>query len=215
MDHLDGGHESLHKREVEPHPLFLGKIVLRSVATPTVQQEIKGVPRKGNDRDGPTAVDHIVAALPHARASVRCRSVDGLFRDFRQQAVGPWWVEQRCIRAPSRIPERSHSPVSTILIRYLSTAHNRDIAAVRAAIATPWSNGQTEGQITRLKLIKRQMYPAKPPFTGAARRNDDATLAYRALPSWTPRGGAALRGFAPGRKLALRRFRAKRRVPQA
>jgi transposase len=29
---------------------------------------------------------------------------------------------------------------------------------VRAAIATSWSNGQTEGQITRLKLVKRQMY---------------------------------------------------------
>jgi len=27
-----------------------------------------------------------------------------------------------------------------------------------AAITSPWSNGQTEGQITRLKLIKRQMY---------------------------------------------------------
>jgi hypothetical protein len=26
------------------------------------------------------------------------------------------------------------------------------------AIISPWSNGQTEGQITRLKLIKRQMY---------------------------------------------------------
>jgi len=25
-------------------------------------------------------------------------------------------------------------------------------------IISPWSNGQTEGQITRLKLIKRQMY---------------------------------------------------------
>jgi len=25
-------------------------------------------------------------------------------------------------------------------------------------IVSPWSNGQTEGQITRLKLIKRQMY---------------------------------------------------------
>jgi transposase len=25
-------------------------------------------------------------------------------------------------------------------------------------IASPWSNGQTEGQITRLKLVKRQMY---------------------------------------------------------
>lgn len=34
----------------------------------------------------------------------------------------------------------------------------RDIAAVRAAIVTAWSNGQTEGQITKLKLVKRQMY---------------------------------------------------------
>lgn len=30
--------------------------------------------------------------------------------------------------------------------------------AVAAALVQPWSNGQTEGQITRLKLIKRQMY---------------------------------------------------------
>ena len=34
----------------------------------------------------------------------------------------------------------------------------RDEAAVRAAMTSPWSNGQTEGQITRLKLVKRQMY---------------------------------------------------------
>ena len=33
-----------------------------------------------------------------------------------------------------------------------------DEAAVRAAIVEPWSNGQTEGQVTRLKLVKRQMY---------------------------------------------------------
>jgi len=33
-----------------------------------------------------------------------------------------------------------------------------DQAAVRAAIVEPWSSGQVEGQITRLKLIKRQMY---------------------------------------------------------
>jgi hypothetical protein len=33
-----------------------------------------------------------------------------------------------------------------------------DEAAVQAAITSPWSNGQTEGQITRLKLVKRQMY---------------------------------------------------------
>ena len=35
-------------------------------------------------------------------------------------------------------------------------ASDRD--AVRAALVHPWSNGQTEGQITKLKLVKRQMY---------------------------------------------------------
>ena len=34
----------------------------------------------------------------------------------------------------------------------------QDGAAVRAALTTPWSSGQTEGQINRLKLLKRQMY---------------------------------------------------------
>lgn len=34
----------------------------------------------------------------------------------------------------------------------------KDSAAIRAAIASAWSNGQTEGQITKLKLVKRQMY---------------------------------------------------------
>jgi transposase len=34
----------------------------------------------------------------------------------------------------------------------------RDAAAVTAAVTLPWSNGQVEGQIHRLKLVKRQMY---------------------------------------------------------
>lgn len=34
----------------------------------------------------------------------------------------------------------------------------KDDNAIRAALTTPWSNGQTEGQVNRLKLIKRQMY---------------------------------------------------------
>lgn len=33
-----------------------------------------------------------------------------------------------------------------------------DQAAVQAALSLPWSNGQVEGQVNRLKLIKRQMY---------------------------------------------------------
>jgi transposase len=34
----------------------------------------------------------------------------------------------------------------------------KDISAVTAAVDTPWSTGQVEGQINRLKMIKRQMY---------------------------------------------------------
>ena len=42
--------------------------------------------------------------------------------------------------------------------RFLANGVVRDKPAVRAAIIEPWSNGQTEGQITKLKLVKRQMY---------------------------------------------------------
>jgi hypothetical protein len=37
-------------------------------------------------------------------------------------------------------------------------AARQDIDAVRNAVLEPWSNGQTEGQINRLKAIKRAMY---------------------------------------------------------
>lgn len=33
-----------------------------------------------------------------------------------------------------------------------------DIQAVRNAVIEPWSNGQTEGQINRLKTLKRSMF---------------------------------------------------------
>jgi transposase len=47
---------------------------------------------------------------------------------------------------------------STSLIASFARGVAKDEAAVRAAMTLPWSNGQTEGQITRLKLVKRQMY---------------------------------------------------------
>ena len=34
----------------------------------------------------------------------------------------------------------------------------RDSAAVEAAVTSEWSSGQVEGQVTRLKLVKRSMY---------------------------------------------------------
>ncbi len=42
--------------------------------------------------------------------------------------------------------------------RSFAATVRRDQAPVEAAISSEWSNGQTEGQITRLKFLKRQMY---------------------------------------------------------
>lgn len=44
------------------------------------------------------------------------------------------------------------------LIASFANGVTKDYAAIQAAISSPWSNGQTEGQITKLKLVKRQMY---------------------------------------------------------
>ncbi len=45
------------------------------------------------------------------------------------------------------------SPLSSFAKGIIADRH-----AVQAAIIQLWSNGQTEGQITKLKLVKRQMY---------------------------------------------------------
>jgi len=46
----------------------------------------------------------------------------------------------------------------TGLLASLATGLAADRAAVDAALSEPWSSGQVEGQITKLKLLKRQMY---------------------------------------------------------
>ncbi len=46
----------------------------------------------------------------------------------------------------------------TSLVASFANGVVKDKKAVSAAITSPWSNGQTEGQITKLKLVKRQMY---------------------------------------------------------
>jgi transposase len=54
---------------------------------------------------------------------------------------------------------RSQAQASAVPpIADLSRSLGRDLAAVLAALSHPWSNGQTEGQVNRLKLVKRQMY---------------------------------------------------------
>jgi transposase len=56
------------------------------------------------------------------------------------------WCERAC--KEDALPE----------LRRFAEGLKDDWAAVKAAITLPWSNGQTEGQINRLKMIKRQMF---------------------------------------------------------
>ncbi len=44
------------------------------------------------------------------------------------------------------------------LVAAFANGIEKDKAAVQAAVTSAWSNGQTEGQICKLKLVKRQMY---------------------------------------------------------
>jgi len=60
------------------------------------------------------------------------------------QALSSWLVDARA----SGVPQ----------LRNFAKGLLRDYDAVQAALSLPWSNGQTEGQVTRLKCIKRQLY---------------------------------------------------------
>jgi transposase len=64
--------------------------------------------------------------------------------------------ERQADGLPTWLENAEQSAVSEM--RSFATGIRQDEAAVTAALAYAWSNGQVEGQINKLKLIKRQMY---------------------------------------------------------
>jgi transposase len=112
--------------------------------------------------------------LPSARAIARVMTID---RDVlsRADAVTVAAIEaavpalvtardlvlrfQIMLRAQraSELAAWLHDAKSTMLGSFAAGILS-DHRAVLAAFSEPWSNGQTEGQITKLKLVKRQMY---------------------------------------------------------
>lgn len=72
------------------------------------------------------------------------QSFSAVFRSKRSQALQDWIRDAK----QAGLPE----------IGRFCDGLLRDAAAVTAAVTLPWSNGQVEGQIHRLKLVKRQMY---------------------------------------------------------
>ena len=68
----------------------------------------------------------------------------GMVREHQSELLLPWLEDV----AKSRISA----------LNGFAKGIKQDLAAVTNALSLPWSNGQTEGQVNRLKLIKRQMY---------------------------------------------------------
>ncbi len=85
------------------------------------------------------AIESGVPALVGARDTVE--EFQNLIRSGREAGLTSWIARAR-----------------QSLVASFANGIAKDEAAVRAAIRLPWSNGQTEGQITKLKLVKRQMY---------------------------------------------------------
>lgn len=67
-----------------------------------------------------------------------------MLRQRRPEALEPWLTAAQAASGSE--------------FRRFAAGLRQDQAAVQAALQYSWSSGQTEGQITRLKLIKRQMY---------------------------------------------------------
>jgi len=54
--------------------------------------------------------------------------------------------------------DERHFSIRKITTQYFVRGLKIDIDAVKNAILSKWSNGQVEGQVNRLKSIKRQIY---------------------------------------------------------
>lgn len=119
-------------------------------------------------------VDGVLSRAPAARTIARLLTV-GRDRLSRSEAVivaaieggVPLLVEARDVAAAFQAMVRKRSlamlepwlgRAQSSLLASFANGVLKDKAAVTAAITSPWSNSQTEGQITKLKLVKRQMY---------------------------------------------------------
>jgi len=88
---------------------------------------------------------YLVGECPAIREAQRLAEDFGqLIRTQDRPALDLWFERADA----SSVPE----------IRSFAAGLRRDEPAVVAAVSLAWSNGQTEGQVNRLKLLKRQMY---------------------------------------------------------
>jgi transposase len=97
------------------------------------------------DEDQSTFIETLVTSCPEVRFGQQ------LANDFRRL------VKERDIHSFDKWLADVGSRKVAEFVNF-AAGLRRDEAAVRAALSLPYSNGQVEGQVNRLKLIKRGMY---------------------------------------------------------
>nr|WP_244561033.1 transposase [Azospirillum oryzae] len=103
--------------------------------------------------------DEQAAAVAQAEQDAETHTVVGLARRFTAlvRAAGRTAEsDQAAAGLEAWLAEASSCGITAI--QTFAAGLEQDGAAVRAALTLPWSSGQAEGQINRLKLLKRQMY---------------------------------------------------------
>jgi transposase len=90
-------------------------------------------------------IERLIELSPEIKKAAKLTS--NFYQLMKERKVGQLsaWIEEA---QNNKIPE----------LRAFVRGIENDRTVIEAAMSHEWSNGQTEGQINRLKLVKRQMY---------------------------------------------------------
>ena len=100
---------------------------------------------KGADGDEPPLLERVRSRIPALDAAL---TLAAEFAGMVRKTVATPLAEWIARASASGVPE---------LVGFANGLRS-DAAAVQAALTTEWSNGPVEGQVNRLKAIKRSMY---------------------------------------------------------
>ena len=144
----EGKYRTVRRYVAYVRGLTVDRVNVRApVVTLTPRSTATLVLRRPEDRSDSqqTTINELIKLHPQIGKSIQLfERFAGIIRRQRDENIKEWIENAK----DSGIPEIKGFVAKLI----------QDLDAVIAGVELPWSQGQTEGQVTRLKLIRRQMY---------------------------------------------------------
>jgi hypothetical protein len=139
-----------------PPPAVLTDPTQRQIS-PQIAATLLTTPRPELTAGNAQIVDALKAGCPGYAVM---RSLMLGFRALLKQSSAPTLPTRAPVRTVTALHHWMARARATgiALIQNFESQLQRDILAVEAAVTERWSNGPVEGQVNRLKTIKRQMY---------------------------------------------------------